>query len=85
MTVVLEGELIVRRHDDGRVEVVQAPQTARISLGLLASADPVTLRVTGCDRITVGGWLAYRIVGWDRHGRCLLAEREDRREVPDGV
>lgn len=76
-STVLEGDVAVTRHDDGRVEIEKAPQRTHISLELLASADPVTVRVTG-NLITFGGRVAYRVIGWEQH--ALLAELvEDRR------
>lgn len=79
MTAVLEGEVICRRHDDGRVEIVQAPPTARIALAVLVGADPVVVKADG-NTVTFGGQVVYRIVGWDGHGSALLAElAEDRR------
>ena len=75
----LEGEVSFRRHADGRVEITQAPPRARMSLGLLASADPVVLRASG-NLITLGGQVDYRVIGWDPTWHCLLLDRvEDRR------
>lgn len=76
---ILEGEVRCQRHEDGRVEIVQAPPVARITLGFLASADPVVVRVSG-NTVTLAGQVVYRVTGWDNYGSCLLAERvEDRR------
>ena len=81
MAVVLEGAPVVMTHDDGRVEIVQAPPIARIALELLCAADPVVLRVTG-RLITLAGQVVYRVIGWDDHGQALIAElAEDRRPV----
>lgn len=73
---ILEGEVKIRREDDGRVVIEQAPPKARMSLGLLASADPVTVRVGG-NRISLGGQVSYRVVGWDPGQSALLLERDD--------
>jgi hypothetical protein len=75
MSEVLEGEVVVRREANGRVHVEQAPPVARMSLELLASADPVTFQVRG-DRIGLGGQVVYRVTGWDAHSHALVLERE---------
>lgn len=76
---IVEGEIGVRRHDDGRVEITQAPPVSRVSLELLASADPVTVRVSG-HRITFGGQVTYEVTGWDELSHALLVRKtEDRR------
>ncbi|HEV8653126.1 MAG TPA: hypothetical protein VG276_27970 [Actinomycetes bacterium] len=74
MSELLEGEVIVRREADGRVVVEQAPPIARMSLALLASADQVTIRVSG-DRLVLGGQVVYRVTGWDQQSHALLLER----------
>ena len=75
MSEVLEGEVILRRHAHGRVEVLQAPPAASISLALLAEADRFLIRVNG-NRISLAGQVAYRVVGWDPQQSALLLERE---------
>jgi len=75
MSQVLEGEVVLHREADGRVVVTQAPPVTRMSLAFLASADPVTVKVSG-NRVSLGGQVAYRVVGWDAHGSALLLERE---------
>lgn len=78
MTVV-EGTLDVVRHDDGRVEIVEAPPVVRISLEFLTAADPVVVKVTG-RRITCAGQVVYEVTGWDNFTSALLAKLiEDRR------
>lgn len=79
MSTVVDGEVVCRRHDDGRVEIVQAPPCARITLGLLAAADPAVVQASG-NAVTFAGQVVYRVVGWDPVGSALLAELyEDRR------
>lgn len=76
MSELLEGEVILRREDNGRVVIEQAPPTARISLELLAQyADRFLVRVSG-NRISMAGQVAYRVVGWDAHASALLLERD---------
>jgi hypothetical protein len=75
---VLEGDVELRRHDDGRVEIIQAPPVTRIALEMLAGADPVTVKVTG-NLIHLGGQVIYRVTGWDQHAHALLAELVDDR------
>lgn len=78
---VLEGEVALTRHDDGRVEVTSAPPVARITLELLVGADPWLVRANG-RTLTFAGQVSYRVTGWDSHGQCLLAELvTDRRGV----
>lgn len=78
---ILEGDVQMVRHDDGLVEVTQAPPVTRIALDLLVAADPVVFRVRG-NLIDLGGRVTYRVTGWDQHGKCLLAELvEDRRQT----
>lgn len=72
--VVLEGEVVCRRHADGRVEILQAPPVARMSLELLAGGDPAVVKVRGRE-ITLAGQVVYRVTGWDDTGCCLLLER----------
>lgn len=80
---VLEGAVEVHRHEDGRVEILQAPPKTRITLEFIAAADPVVVRVTG-NLITLAGQVVYRVVGWDQH--ALLAElAEDRRGARHGA
>jgi hypothetical protein len=76
MAEVLEGEVRVHREADGRVVIDQAPPVARMSLKLLVRADPVTVQVNG-DRITLGGQVAYRVIGWDQHSHALVMQRSD--------
>lgn len=79
MSVVLDGPVAFRRHDDGRVEVLQAPARARITLGLLVGADAHLVRADG-NTVTFAGQVTYRVTGWDPLGSALLAELyEDRR------
>lgn len=79
MAELLEGAPQVRRHEDGRVEILSAPPRIRVSLEFLAAADPVVVKVAG-DRITLAGQVEYQVVGWDSTFHCLLADvREDRR------
>jgi hypothetical protein len=75
MPEVLEGEVQLRRHDDGRIEILQAPATARMSLELLQASDPATVRV-GSNTIGIAGQVRYRVVGWDAQQSALLLERE---------
>lgn len=77
----LEGDMrfLARRHDDGRVEIVDAPPTTRVSLDFLTTADPVVVRVSG-NLISLAGQVTYRVVGWDAYSSALLVElAEDRR------
>lgn len=85
MSEVLEGDAVFERHEDGRVEVTRAPARTRISLELLACADPVVFKVSG-NLITLGGQVVYRVVGWDNFTKALLVDLvEDRRGVPGVV
>jgi hypothetical protein len=73
---VLEGDVILKRHEDGRVEILQASPTARMSLEMLAQhADRHVVRLSG-NRIVLAGQVTYRIVGWDDHASALLLERD---------
>jgi hypothetical protein len=71
---VVQGEITVSRHADGRIEVTQAPDIGLFSLELLASADPVVFVVRGRE-ITIGGQVTYRVTGWDDIQSCLVAQR----------
>ena len=76
MAELLEGEILLRRESNGRVEITQAPPTARISLELLAQyADRFLVRVSG-NRVSLAGQVSYRVVGWDQVQSALLLERE---------
>ena len=82
---VPDGSVELVRHEDGRLEVVAAPPVTRISLELMADADPFTFRVSG-DLITLAGRVVYRVTGWDSLERALVAELvDDRREVRGGA
>jgi hypothetical protein len=72
---VLEGDVILKRHKDGRVEILQAPPTARMALAVLQQSDPHVVYVSG-NRIRLAGQVTYRIVGWDDHASALLLERD---------
>ena len=74
MAELLEGELSVRRHGDGRIEILAAPQTCRISLEMLADSDPVVFKVGG-RRITIADQVAYEVTGWDPIASALVAEK----------
>lgn len=81
---VLEGVVDVRRHADGRVEIVSAPPTARINLSFLRHSDPA-LVTADANTIVVAGQVTYRVVGWDPRSSCLLAELvKDLRGVAGG-
>jgi hypothetical protein len=67
---VLHGSVQMRRHADGRVEILQAPPTASMSLELLAGADPHLIVVRG-TYITLAGQVTYRVTGWDNTQACL--------------
>lgn len=79
MSTVLEGSVDFVRHEDGRMQVLSAPPTTRISLELIAEADPVLLKIRG-NVITFAGQVVYRVTAWDTLGKALIAElAEDRR------
>lgn len=71
---VIQGDLDIVRHEDGRVEIRRAPQTTYISLEFLLAADPAVVRVQG-RQVFLGGQVEYRITGWDDVQGVLLAER----------
>jgi hypothetical protein len=76
---VLEGEVQFQWHDDGRIEVLTAPLVSRLPLELMASTDPLLVKVSG-NRITLAGQVVYRVIGWDAYGQCLIAQlAEDNR------
>jgi hypothetical protein len=79
----LEGDVDVVRHEDGRVEIIDAPPVTRISLEFLCAADPVTVKVTG-RRITLGGQVVYEVTGWDNFSSALLARLVEDRRVGRG-
>lgn len=75
----LEGTLAVVRHDNGLVEIVEAPPVTRVSLEFLLAADPVTVKVSG-RKLIFGGQVVYEVTGWDNFSSALVAELvEDRR------
>lgn len=74
-TEVLEGAVEVRRHDDGRVEVLQAPPRTAISLEFLTAVDPHLVRVVSGSTLRFAGQVEYRVVGWDPAQHALIAVR----------
>lgn len=70
------GEVVLKQHTNGRLEVLQADSAIRISLGFIADADQRTVRVT-CDAVHIAGQVTYRITGWDPTVDALIAERID--------
>lgn len=77
--VTLEGEVRLVRHETGLVEILEAPPITRISLELLAAADPVVLKASG-KKITFGGQVVYEITRWEPFSCALVARLvEDRR------
>jgi hypothetical protein len=74
MAEILEGELQVTRHENGRVEIVQAPQRTAISLEFLVSTERHLVRVSG-SLLRFAGQVEYRVVGWDPVQHALIAER----------
>jgi len=52
----------VRTHDDGRVEVIDAPPLAEFSLELLAQGGPRVVRVDEAGYLDLAGQVVYRPV-----------------------
>lgn len=50
----------VRTHDDGRVEVIDAPPLAEFSLELLTQGGPCVIRVDEAGYLDLAGQVAYR-------------------------
>lgn len=71
---ILEGDLVCQRHGDGRVEIVSAPPTTRISLEFLTAADPAVVVVRG-HRLTLATQVEYEVTGWDAMSHALIAKR----------
>ncbi|HCT81761.1 MAG TPA: hypothetical protein DGG94_17825 [Micromonosporaceae bacterium] len=75
----LEGTVKVLRHDNGLVEILDAPPLIRIALELIQLRDPVTMKVSG-KHITVAGQVVYEVTGWEPFSSTLVAKLvEDRR------
>jgi len=74
MAELLEGEVVLRREDDGRVIVETAPPRARMALETLQHWDRFLVRVSG-NTIRLAGQVTYRVVGWDAQQSALLLER----------
>lgn len=74
MAETLEGAVVMRRHDDGRVEIVSAPPTTTMALEFLLEADPHLVRIRGRE-ITLAGQVTYRVTGWDDTQACLRLEK----------
>jgi hypothetical protein len=72
---ILEGEVVLRREDDGRVVIETAPPRARMALEMLQHWDRFLVRVSG-NTIRLAGQVAYRVVGWDAQQSALLLERQ---------
>lgn len=68
------GEVEVRLHVDGRVEVLTAPPVALMAPEVLARANPHTLVVDGPD-IRLAGQVTYRVAGWDDAHHCLILHK----------
>lgn len=74
-----EGAVKAVRHEDGRVEILDAPPLVRIGLEFLRDSDPCTVRVSG-RTVTFGGQVVYEVTGWDPFSHALTAKlTEDRR------
>lgn len=80
MTTV-EGAVKCVRHENGRIEILDAPPVTRISLELLRDSDTARVRVSGA-RVTFGGQVVYQVTGWDTFSKSLLAELIEDRRVP---
>lgn len=77
--VTLEGEVREVRHDNGMVEILEAPPVTRISLEYIHCADPAVVKVSG-RKITLAGQVVYEVTGWDQFTSALVAKLvEDRR------
>lgn len=74
MAEKLQGPLRIQRHDDGRVEVLEAPGTTYMSLEFLFLADKALVRVSGRE-VCLAGQVSYRVTGWDNTQSCLVLER----------
>ncbi len=62
MPLVVPGQVdgvVVRSHDDGRIEIVEAPPLAEFSMELLAQADPRVLRVDEAGYLDLAGQAVY--------------------------
>jgi len=65
--------VVMRRHDDGRVEVLEAPTRATFSLELLVARDLAATAIIG-GLLIIADQVAYRPVAFDRRGD-LVCER----------
>jgi hypothetical protein len=64
------GDVVVRRHHDGSVEVLEAPQESLVSLGFLHQRDDGVTSVDG-DRLTLAGQVVYQVTGWEPASAAL--------------
>jgi hypothetical protein len=73
------GEIVITR-TPGRVEVVQAPQRARISLAVLTAGCQHEIRVQ-VNKIMLAEQVVYAVSGYDQDTACLeVVLVEDRRQ-----
>jgi hypothetical protein len=73
------GDVVMRRHADDTIEVVEAPPYARIDLSTIAASAPPGLVIDGRD-IVIAGTVAYRPVEFDPSLMVLICQlvRDDR-------
>lgn len=72
------GEIVVQRHSDGTVEIIEADDRIAIAPGLLLvePRDPALMDISW-PRVTFVGHLVYRIVSFDLGARAFIAEKEE--------
>ncbi|PXY21129.1 hypothetical protein [Prauserella muralis] len=75
MAELLQGGLEVRRHADGLVEILRAPEIAYVALEFLLAADPAVVTAHGGRELTFAGQVTYRVTGWDDLQACLILQK----------
>lgn len=78
----MSTEIVLRRHANGQVVVLDAPNVAHLALEVVASADSELLRCTGGDVFTIAGQVSYRVSHWDQLQRCLVLHKADDPPAP---
>lgn len=59
------GDVVLKRHDDGRIEVIEAPDLVGVSVELLAQADLTGMWVASDGTLCLAGQAWYRPVRFD--------------------
>ena len=69
------GEVVVRQHSDGAIEIVRADPVIGIAFELLDQLSPEAAWTNEDGHLVLAQKVAYRPIRFDRDGRVVVCER----------